>query len=51
MIMLYLNWKEKIDGPYPFFRVRHQSSLATVLWFAALTGIITLISLAIIWLT
>ncbi len=51
MIMLYLNWVEKVDGPYPFFRVRHQSALATVLWYVALTGSITLISLAVIWLT
>ncbi len=51
MIMLYLNWVEKVDGPYPFFRVRHQSALATVLWYVALTGTITLISLAVIWLT
>ena len=51
MIMLYLNWKEKVDGPYPFFRVRYQSALATVLWYVALTSVITLISLAIIRLT
>ncbi len=50
MIMLYLNWKEKVDGPYPFFRVRHQSVLATVLWYVALTGVIALISLAVGWI-
>ena len=48
--MLYLNWKEKVDGPYPFFRIQHQSTLATVLRFAALTGVISLISLAVIWI-
>ncbi len=51
MIMLYLNWKEIIDGPYPFFRVRHQSALATVLWYMALIAAITLISFAVIWIT
>ncbi len=51
MIMLYLNWKDKVDGPYPFFKVKQQRSLATVLWMAALTGVITLIALAVIWIT
>ena len=50
MIMLYLNGKGKVDGPYPFFRVRQQSALATVLWMAALTGVITLIALAVMWI-
>ena len=44
MIMLYLNYKERFDGPYPFFRIKNQSVLATVLWMAALTGAIALIS-------
>ena len=47
MLMLYLNGKGKVDGPYPFFRVKQQNAFATVLWMAALTGIITLISLAV----
>jgi len=45
MIMLYLNYKGTVDGPYPFFRVRHQSAGATVLWMAALTCLIAAISL------
>ena len=51
MIMLYLNGKDKVDGPYPFFKVRQQSALATVLWMAALTGVIALIALAVGWIT
>lgn len=51
MIMLYLNWKEIVDGPYPFFRVRHQSALATVLWYLALTAVITLTAFALIRIT
>lgn len=51
MIMLYLNWKEIIDGPYPFFRVRHQSALATVVWYFALTAVIMLIAFAVIRIT
>ena len=50
MIMLYLNWKGKVDGPYPFFRIRKQSALATVLWMAVLTGAITLIAFAVRWI-
>ena len=48
VIMLVMNAKERFDGPYPFFRVRHQSAGATVLWMAALTGLITLIAYAFI---
>ena len=51
MTMLYLNWREKVDGPYPFFRIRQQSRLATILWMAALTCVIALISASIILLT
>ena len=51
MIMLCLNWKEIVDGPYPFFRVRHQSALATVLWYIALIAAILLISFALIRIT
>lgn len=44
LTMLYLNAVEKVDGPYPFFRVRKQSKRATVLWMVVLTGVIGLIS-------
>lgn len=47
LIMLWLNWKRVIDGPYPFFRVHNQSGLATVVWMAALVGVIALISYSI----
>ena len=47
MVMLYLNWKGRADGPYPFFRIRQQSAAATVLWMAALTGAIALIALGL----
>ena len=51
MLMLYLNGKGKVDGPYPFFRVRRQSAAATAAWMAALTGLIALISLAIMYIS
>ena len=35
-IMLYFNYQKKVDGPYPFLRVYHQSKTSTVLWFIAL---------------
>ena len=41
--------QECFDGPYPFFRVNHQSRMATVLWMAGLTGMITVIALVIRW--
>ena len=44
LIMLYLNAKRKIDGPYPFFRVHEQSLKATVVWIIVLILIITGIS-------
>ena len=36
LLMLYMNWTGKVDGPYPFFRVRNQSVRATIFWFAVL---------------
>ena len=50
MIMLWLNYKDIFDGPYPFFRVKNQTAGATVLWMTALTGAIGLISLAVFYL-
>ena len=47
MVMLYLNYLDVFDGPYPFFRAKDQPVPATVLWMAALTGVIGLISLAV----
>ena len=49
IVMMYLNYRECFDGPYPFFRVNHQSRMATVLWMAGLTGMITVIALVIRW--
>ena len=37
MVMLYENYRGWFDGPYPFFRVKQQSVIATVLWMAVLT--------------
>jgi hypothetical protein len=45
--MLIMNAKGRFDGPYPFFRVRNQSKLATIIWMMVLTGIIAGISIGI----
>ncbi len=47
IIMLIMNGKGVFDGPYPFFRVRNQSKLATVIWMVVLIGIIAAISIGI----
>ena len=46
-VLLYLNYIEKVDGPYPFFRVHKQKAFVTVAWMAALLVLITVISLAV----
>ena len=42
--MLYLNYIGKVDGPYPFFRVRNQSVRATILWVLILLVVVAAIS-------
>ncbi len=44
LVMLYLNGIRKVDGPYPFFRVHHQSVMATVLWMVVLMAVMAGIS-------
>ncbi len=43
--MMYMNHIEKFDGPYPFFRVNHQSVTATIVWIIILFSVISVISL------
>ncbi len=43
-IMLYLNYRRIVTGPYPFLRFHDQSRTATFLWFLALLGVILGIS-------
>lgn len=50
LTMMFLNVIGKIDGPYPFLRVRHQSRTASVVWFFALIGIISILSFTVIFL-
>ena len=48
LVMLYMNWKQIFDGPYPFFRVHKQSPAATVLWTMGLIALIASLSLIIL---
>lgn len=49
-VMLYMNYINKIDGPYPFLRIHNQSKTATVVWvlllLAGMSVIASLIRLA-----
>ena len=50
MIMLYLNHKKVVDGPYPFFKVNEQGARKTIVWMAGLICLITAISLAVMFI-
>lgn len=47
VIMLYMNYIEKVDGPYPFLRIRHQTKTATVIWIIVLLATMGAISSAV----
>lgn len=47
IVMLYLNGIRKVDGPYPFFRVHHQSARRTVLWMAVLMAAVSVLSILV----
>lgn len=48
IIMLILNYEERLEGPYPFFRIRQQGIKATVLWMVVLMIVISFISTTVI---
>ena len=47
MILLWLNKKGVIDGPYPFLKVRAQSRAKTVMWMTGLMIFIIIVSFAV----
>ena len=47
VVLLWLNYTRKVEGPYPFFMVHKQSVKATVLWMAALILLMTSFSFGI----
>ena len=48
IIMLYMNYIGRVDGPYPFLRIRHQSKKATVLWVLVLLAVMGMISVCVL---
>ena len=48
IIMLIMNYKEKIEGPYPFFKIRNQGIKATIIWMAVLMVVISTISVLVL---
>ena len=46
-VMLYMNYIGRIDGPYPFLRIRSQSKKATVIWILILLAGMGAISMAV----
>lgn len=44
LLMLYLNHKRKLDGPYPFFMIHINGVKKTVVWMVVLTLVIGVIS-------
>ena len=47
LIMLYLNATGRVDGPYPFFRIKKIGVWSTVKWMAVLMIAISAISFAV----
>ena len=40
LVMMYLNYKGRIEGPYPFLKVKEQGLPKTLLWIAAMLALI-----------
>ena len=51
IIMIYLNYIHRVDGPYPFLRVHNQSVTATVIWIILLLVMISAIAGGVYWLS
>ncbi len=47
LIMLYLNYKEKVEGPYPFFMINRIGGKKTALWMVGLMIVVSVISLIV----
>ena len=50
LVILLLNYAKIIEGPYPFFKVHEQSVKATVIWMVALTVLISILSLGVMYI-
>lgn len=47
IIMLRLNYLEKLEGPYPFFKIRKLGIKTTMLWMVVLMVVISTISVVV----
>lgn len=47
LVMVHLNSIGKVDGPYPFFKIKKQGMKKTVIWMAALFAVVSIISAAV----
>ena len=48
--MYYLNYKKKMEGPYPFFKIYEVGFKMAVVWLIILVAAILLISFGVIWI-
>ena len=46
-VMLILNYRKLVDGPYPFLKVHEQGKRASIVWMIVLTLLITVIALLV----
>jgi hypothetical protein len=46
-VMMHLNYKGRIEGPYPFLKVKEQGLTKTLLWIAAMAALICGISFGV----
>ncbi len=47
LIMLYLNYIGKVEGPYPFFYIKQMGTKLTVIWMVCLMIVMSVISLLV----
>ncbi|SDB62765.1 triacylglycerol lipase [Butyrivibrio sp. INlla16] len=47
LVMVYLNGTDRVDGPYPFFKVKELGAKKTVIWMTSLFIVVGLISAAV----
>lgn len=47
LLMVLLNYKDKVDGPYPFFRIKAIGKKMTAVWMVILTVITSAVSFAV----
>ena len=46
-VLIWLNYKKKFEGPYPFFKVHKIGFKKTAMWMAVLVAVVALLSVAI----